>query len=217
MTKLKQSIKRILKQTDKYHPWPLFYDFVMTRPERLLFDKTIQDSRQYLEFGMGGSTFRALQKSSAQIYSLDSSEAWMEIMREFLLIRSQEGKRLKLFYVDIGATGDWGYPEDESNRSGFPDYSQQIFSKIDPVAIDTILVDGRFRVACILQSLIHCHENVGLRIMVHDFWEREQYHVVLPFVEELDRADTLAVFRPKRNLDILQVQALYMEYRYISE
>lgn len=33
------------------------------------------------------------------------------------------------------------------------------------------------------------------QIAFHDFWKRSQYHVVLPFVDCVDRVDSLAVFK----------------------
>ena len=70
---MKARLNRIKREIDKFSPYPLFYSFVMSELEKELFDKKVKQSKVYLEFGMGGSTFRVLEKSKAKIYSIDST------------------------------------------------------------------------------------------------------------------------------------------------
>ncbi|MFW6276885.1 MAG: hypothetical protein ACOC2K_04315, partial [Bacteroidota bacterium] len=65
--------KRVVRELDKYLPTPIFYIFMMTPEERILFDSVIKDSTNYLEFGIGGSSIRTLIKSKANIYTIDTS------------------------------------------------------------------------------------------------------------------------------------------------
>ena len=90
-------------------------------------------------------------------------------------------------------------------------------NKINPVIPDPILIDGRFRVACVLQSILHCHENPNLQILVHDIWPRKQYYVVLEFLNEVHRVDTLGVFSIRDNISLKKVERLYHEYKYRPE
>ena len=69
------------------------------------------------------------------------------------------------------------------------------------MAPDLILVDGRFRVAAALESLPRMRSDA--KLVVHDFWNCEQYQVILPFFECVDRTDTLAVFRRKEELRLV--------------
>lgn len=64
---------KIKKFYNKYSMWPIGYIFVMSGNEKILFDKKIRKSKYFLEFGIGGSTVRALTKSDAVIFSVDSS------------------------------------------------------------------------------------------------------------------------------------------------
>ena len=82
----------IVKKVDKYSPRPNFYSFVMSEKEILLFDKTIRNSKVYLEFGTGGSTFRTLLNSSAKIYSVDSDLNWIRSMQRYWLIKYHKNK-----------------------------------------------------------------------------------------------------------------------------
>lgn len=214
---LRNTAFNMLKRLDRYSPKPLLYSFVMSKDEIALFDRKIKNSRAILEFGMGGSTIRSLQKSKAKIYSIDSSPDWIEEMRGYFQIRYMERKRLTLLHVDIGPTGAWGWPADEAAKERFPDYSSLIFDIIDSTSIDTVLVDGRFRVACALKTIIECQENSNLEIMIHDFWDRTQYHLILKYLDVRDRADTLGAFALKRHIDLESVKSDYEHYKYIPE
>src|SRR5215203_1130862 len=106
---LNQKIEELLEKYDKYLPNPSYYSFIMSEKEKELFDLSIKDSKVYLEFGMGGTTFRALQKSRAKVYSIDSSREWIASMREYFFIRYMERRRrLSLFFMDVGPVKEWG-------------------------------------------------------------------------------------------------------------
>jgi hypothetical protein len=214
---LRSRVKKVLVGIDKLSPRPLGYSFLMTVGEKKLFDKHINDSRNYLEFGMGGSTFHVLLHSKATIYSVDSSSDWINAMREYSLVRNMEKKRLSLFYVDTGpSVRGWGYPDAGNAKELFPKYSAGIFSQIDKKVIDTVLVDGRFRVACTLQTILNCNGNERLKIMIHDFWDRKEYHIVLKYLDEIGRADRLGVFTIKKQIDLNAIEADYEQYKYNS-
>src|SRR5690606_20053947 len=116
LMRVKNKIITILKKLDRFSPKPALYSFIMSDAEKNLFDRTIQDAKEYLEFGMGGSTFRVLQKSKANVYTIDSSLDWIALMREYVYIKYMERRRLSLFHVDIGPTKEWGNPVDERAR-----------------------------------------------------------------------------------------------------
>lgn len=213
---LKTTIKKILYVYDRFSPLPLFFPFMMTDGEKRLFDSVVSNSSHYLEFGMGGSTFRALKKSNAQVYSIDSSISWIGYMRSFLFIRMMENKRLSLFHVDIGETGEFGHPKNQISKEKFIDYSSSIFESIDKTKVDTVLVDGRFRVACTLKTIMECQENDSLSIMIHDF-HREYYHPVLKFLDIKSRVDNLVVCEIREGLEIEVLETMYEQYKDVSD
>ncbi len=214
---MNKSIRLLLEEFDKLHLWPRFYQFAMTSEERKLFEKIISTSNYYLEFGAGGSTFSVLQNSSATVFSVESSAEWIAGMRQYRMIRSNEKSRLSFEQVAIGPTGNWGFPIVNIFKESFPEYSSSIFRRISAKLIDTVLVDGRFRVACILKVILECHDNDPVKIMVHDFWIRPQYHCVLKFLDVLFQKETLAVFRIKADLDLAMVESYYQQYKYIPD
>ncbi len=210
---LKAKIKNIIRRLDMLSPYPFFYPFVMSRDEKMAFDEAVSKSKNYLEFGLGGSTLRALQKSKAKIYTVESSPEWIHQMQKYFILRHSENRRLSIFLVNIGPTGDWGYPEPDNDPSLFEAYSSSVFQSMDAKSIDLALVDGRFRVACILKIILSCHNNQKLNILVHDFWNRQQYHVVLKYLDVLKKVDTLGVFSIKNDVDMESVQKDYEAYK----
>ncbi len=214
---IKQRIKRIIRSLDRFLPYHFFYEFMMTKSEREVFDKVIIRSNNYLEFGVGGSTIRAIQNSKCMIHSVESSPEWATKMKSYFAIKKNLGKRLFIHYVDIGATKAWGYPVSEEKMEQFSDYSTTIFTQIDPTIIDLVLIDGRFRVACTMNTILHCHSNKNFNIVFDDFWNREHYHVVLDYLDIIEKADNLALFKIKENVDLKMAEVVYNKYKTVVD
>jgi len=51
--------------------------------------------------------------------------------------------------------------------------------------------------------------------MIHDFWNRPAYHIVLPFLQTTARVDTLGLFEKKENVDRKQILSLIDKYQYL--
>lgn len=214
---MKHLLKKLIEKFDKQSPHPLFYKFVMSKEERTIFDKSISKSENYLEFGLGGSTLRALLKSNAKIYSVESSYEWISYMREYSIIRNNENKRLVISAVDIGPTQEWGIPREDNSRNLFPAYSENVFNEMNKNELDMALVDGRFRAACALKIILECHQNDKLQLMIHDFWNRPEYHVVLKYLDTIDKADSLGLFCIKKNVDLESAYKDYQAYKFIYD
>jgi hypothetical protein len=111
-----------------------------------------------------------------------------------VLIES-ERSRLTNVHIDIGETGSWGNPVDESGIHNYWSYPSVVWELIadqdnDP---DLILIDGRFRVACFLTSLLHARASTT--IIFDDFYDRDHYHLVQRFLEPTQRVGRAAIFR----------------------
>ncbi len=217
MSYLRSSIEQLTQKlfgAGRSSPPPSAYPFAMAESEKELFDKTTADAKVYLEFGSGGSTIRVLEKTKADVYSVESSVEWIKTMREFAFVRHAERKRLLLFHADIGPTLELGRPAGPECKELFPRYTTTIFRKVKPATVDTVLIDGRFRVACAMKTILECHNNRPLRILIHDFWNREAYHIALKYLTETARAETLGVFAIKKDIDLNSVKETYEQYKY---
>jgi hypothetical protein len=192
---------------------PILYTVRMTSSERDLFDRTLKESANYLEFGMGGSTVRALLKSNAYVHAIDSSEGWIASMKRYKLLQDLDGKRCTLYFVNIGPTWKWGRPVNSDFRDLYPEYSSSIFNQIDKSKIDTVLVDGRFRVACALKTIIECHENKKLKILFHDF-HRPEYQFILKYTNQVEKQNKLILLSIKEDINFDELRADYDLYKY---
>ena len=158
---------------------------IMTDLERELFINTARNSKYYLEFGGGGSTFLVLKSTDAKVVCVEGDINWINHMRMNYFIYEQELLcRLKFYHVYIGKIRDTSYPIDNSEYDKYPNYSSKIFECIDKEKIDTVFIDGRFRVACALQSIINLNKNIV--IIIHDFFDRDYYHVLLNYKEKIN-------------------------------
>jgi hypothetical protein len=153
-----------------------------------------------VEFGMGGSTALAAQRTGGVVHSVESNFQWADrVSLDPHVSRAIQNKRAFLHRVDVGRTDNLGYPLDDASAQRWPLYYRSVWGHLRPSAIDMVLVDGRFRVACALTSIAWCRDNA--LIVIHDFWTREHYHVVLDFTDVVDRVDDLVVLKRSPDID----------------
>jgi hypothetical protein len=174
----------------------------MEASEQALFVAFLQLASIYVEFGCGGSTVLAASLVSKEIIALDSSRDWLDQVAAEC-IETKLPVQPKLVFADIGPTGEWGRPVDDGCKERWPSYSTAIWE--EPLAgdADLYLVDGRFRVACFLETLLRCRSDSI--ILIHDFAVREEYHVVRQFGREIATTANLSAFvrRPAYKQDRL--------------
>jgi hypothetical protein len=173
----------------------------------VLFKEAIEGAEHYFEFGSGGSTVWAVREGLA-VKGVESDAKWVNALK------SKLGKHCQVEAVDIGPTGEWGYPLSQEYSDKFPDYSRAIHRHQTP--FDLILVDGRFRVACVISAIQHVLDHQKdpqkARFFIHDFWNRPQYHVVLDFLDIVERVDNAGLFKIKEGVDCMALESLWQEY-----
>lgn len=138
-------------------------------------------------------------------------------MRNYAILRFSESRRLHIFPVDIGPVREWGHPTSNACSELFERYSASVFQSIDNKLIDLALVDGRFRVACTLKIILSCHANETIKILIHDFWNRPEYHILLKYLDTLTRVDTIGLFSIKSDIDLESVANDYEAYKLSPE
>jgi hypothetical protein len=175
----------------------------MSDAERDLLTAFLRRSRTYLEFGTGGSTVLAAKFVESRITSVDSSVEWLDKVRSACTEAGCKAE-LDLVFVDIGPTRDWGYPTDSSTASRWPAYHEAVWERPHAREADFCLVDGRFRVACFLQALLHCRP--GTPIAIHDFDSRPGYHIARQLAREVAMAEDLSVFLPRADIDAATIR-----------
>jgi hypothetical protein len=185
----------------------------MSPDEAACFRDLVASSRRIIEYGSGGSTVLAC-RSGAKLISVESDNAWLErVLADESVRDAVEHNRARLMHIDIGPVGDWGRPLDKSCSGRWPSYSKSPWEQsFDP---DLVLVDGRFRVACILQTILNARR--GTTLVVHDFWNRPKYHVVLPFLRWSKSVDSLGVFTIVTCWQRKKILKMLQRYAVISD
>ncbi len=133
-----------------------------------------------------------------EFQSVDSSKDWVaKISKNECIKQAVESGRGVLHTIDIGETGHWGYPVNDSKRHSWREYSESYekYNRNETL----ILIDGRFRVASALIALEF--SPPGSTIIIHDFFSRSHYHDVLKFTNIFDCTKELVILRRKRNLN----------------
>ncbi len=151
--------------------------------------------------------------NATRIVSVESDPSWIDYIRKWRIIRKAEKTRLKFFSVNIGKVGDWGVPIETDKANLFPDYSRNVFEKFKDN--DLIFIDGRFRVACAIQAVLN--SSINTKILMHDYTDREYYHVIEQFLDIVEVVDTMVLFKIKSDIDREQLLKLYEKYQYISD
>lgn len=199
---------------DKMSDSPSAFDLIMSEKEKELFIRTIKDPyiKNYLEFGSGGSTFTALLNTDAKVFSVESNLDFINHLRTWDYILQEENKnRLVFEHIEIGKVGKWGKPLEIEKKTLFPNYYESIFKKYD-VRFDCILIDGRFRIASTLNSILH--GGIFTKFIIHDFWNRAEYRLLLKYLDVIEYEETMLVAQAKGNIDINQLIKDINKFKY---
>ena len=88
-----------------------------------LFYKYLENCTVYFEFGSGGSTYQAAQKSNIKkIYSVESDKSWHEKIKSKIV---DKDNKIEYMFVDMkSAPNNWGNPGSGSNQIQWIEYSE---------------------------------------------------------------------------------------------
>lgn len=97
-----------------------------------------------------------------------------------------------MYQIDMGPTTAYmGLPKGEGSKYLWSNYPMSFH--VHGREADTVLVDGRFRVACAL--MVWLSGGNGTFVMMHDYY-RIDYHVVETLFDVVEQAEALVVLRP---------------------
>ncbi|MBS0232901.1 MAG: class I SAM-dependent methyltransferase [Proteobacteria bacterium] len=182
----------------------------MTAMEINRYCELLNGATNILEFGAGGSTLLAAERPGLQITSVDSDPGWFAKLREKPAInRAEKEGRLRLLHIDIGPTGEWGHPIDDTKRELWPNYSNLPWEMLDQKP-DLVFIDGRFRVACGLCTALHAKPGQTV-VAVHDF-ERRRYRALKFYLKKTEMVERLAIFEPRRFMPPFVIENALRKY-----
>ncbi len=125
-----------------------------------------------LEYGSGGSTVLAAEMGKTVI-SVESDAEWLAGMKLWFDGHPPKANVL-LHHADIGPTGKWGMPTGPKSFRSFPGYALDIWDHPDFRHPDLVLIDGRFRPACLLATAFRISRPVT--VLFDDYAMRDAYH-----------------------------------------
>jgi hypothetical protein len=121
------------------------------------------------EYGLGESTYIANHVGVPRYAGIDSDASWVAMARE------KVDSRFRFYFADIGETAAWGYPKTTLTKS-IHDYQVQPL-QTELLPFDVYMVDGRWRLPCLLLSFLHASAR-GAKpedtiVLLHDCIKRE--------------------------------------------
>lgn len=138
------------------------------------------------EYGIGGSTLLAAELGKTLV-SVETDRAFMARAQVEL---QDTPATVKLIHANIGATKQWGVPLDDSQWQRYPDYAFAPWQQgLEP---DVILIDGRFRVACMLAALVNVTRPTT--VLWDDYGDRAHYHWIERYCTPVRNVERMAIF-----------------------
>lgn len=132
-------------------------------------------ARVILEYGSGGSTVMAAEMPGKHILSVESDRMWA-VKLQLYLDSADLRSPATIWPIDVGATGEWGRPVDSGAWSRFHRYALSVWDEPFFRHPDVILIDGRFRPACLMTACLRAEAPVT--VYFDDYTERARYHGV---------------------------------------
>lgn len=149
------------------------------------------DARVILEYGAGGSTLLGASLPGKLVLSVESDRAWaIRLQKE--IDEADLPSPAVVWYSDIGRTGAWGRPLDDSAWPRFHRYPLGIWDQEFFRHPDLVLVDGRFRCACFAGVCLRITRPV--RLLFDDYVERAPYHAVERLAKPTEIVGRMAIF-----------------------
>ena len=174
-----------------------------------LFKKHVSQSNFYFEYGVGKSTKWVIENTKSKIIAVDSDQKWINNVCN----KNSFDERVKFICVDLGKLTDWGRPISYNKRDNFISYMNSVWAF--DIKADVILIDGRFRVACFLYSLLNAKK--GSFIFFDDYNNRPWYHIVEEIVPLHSTCGRQAIFQIPEFYNKKLAQSLFNNFIYVFD
>lgn len=174
-----------------------------------MFKRRLAECKVFGEYGCGASTLWVARHTGAHIISTDTSAFWLQTVQAQL----PSPELCDLIHMDVGELGEWGRPLSYAHRAAFEAYQRAPWSR--RLRPDTVLVDGRFRVACFLQSLLL--SAPGTTIFFDDYVPRPHYHLVEEILPVIELEGNQARFVVPETFDRDLAEKELRMFRYVME
>ena len=184
-----------------------------------LFMNIVQCCRYYFEYGMGWTTQYVITncRQLRSVVSIETDKIFFDNYKDKLNRSDCKAKEDYRFINIESEHKTWGHPGISSRYVNWQKYSSQFSTlpKSLQEKIDTVCIDGRFRVACVLK--IHPLISSQCNVIFTDFLKKPTYSIVLKFFTVvLKTKDNSMVILRKKNVKS-PLQTLIDKYESIPE
>ena len=172
-------------------------------PGLTFFRRRMHETRVYLEYGSGASTLVAASHVP-MVISVECDRVFAKAVKEHVTASAHEND-VRIIYANIGVTEEWGYPLFHSTSArrleAWRNYAEAPWRVLTPLHItpDTILIDGRFRVACALRCFLSVDRSCC--VLVDDYGDRDYYKEIERHSDIVAMHGRMAEFRKKPDFD----------------
>jgi hypothetical protein len=142
--------------------------------DRIKLAEIYSQADSVFEYGLGESTYIANAVNVRRYAGIDSDAKWVAMARD------KVSSTYRFYFADIGPTVDWGYPADRKNVPKKAIFQYQIMPlAAEVLPFDVYMVDGRYRVPCMIASFLHASARGGnpnnTIVLLHDCLRAEHY------------------------------------------
>ena len=173
-----------------------------------LFKQYLINCNCYFEYGVGLSTRWVLENTKSKIISVDTDKKWINTIDV-----SNKGSRINLNWINLGELENWGRPKSYEYRDQFINYISNVWNFNEKA--DVILIDGRFRVACFIYSLMNA--KINSLIIFDDYNNRAYYHVIEEIIPIYEICGRQALFKVPKNFNKKLAQELLNNFTYVFD
>lgn len=170
----KSSHKRRTRNPFNLTSWDQRTSGGLVDEDRMKLSEIYSQANSVFEYGLGESTYIANAVKVPRYAGIDSDAKWVAMARD------RVSSTYRFYFADIGPTVEWGYPADRKHIPSKAIYQYQIMplaAEIQP--FDVYMVDGRFRVPCMIASFLHASARGAnpnhTIVLLHDCFRAEYY------------------------------------------
>ncbi len=144
-----------------------------------------------LEYGSGGSTVMAGEMVGKTVFSVECDLNWAAMMEGYFE-QNPPAADVHIRPVFIGETKAWAQPKGRKHVGRWHKYPTSIWQAETFKQPDVVLIDGRFRPACLLSVMMFTQKPVT--VIFDDYIDREPYKEVERFIKPSRFVDRAAIF-----------------------
>jgi hypothetical protein len=176
--------------------------------QRLILTKVL------LQYSCAAYTQDACTKTNIKkVIAVESNKSLSDSVYESTL----QKEKLHMVYANLGEVDDAGRPTTTAKFKNFHTYMVLPWALADKymLAPDTILINGPFKIACFLYSLICAQE--GAVILFDDFFKNPAYEMVRNYCALEKRHGDMAEFIVHKNYVLSDITAHIAKYSVIPD